>query len=196
LFIEIRQNYFDPLRKSSVNFCNSLIQKLFFQISDGFSLLEFECCIHNRESWIRGPDWRSSFSTGNCDSYLVRNWIPHQVGKNTRAQYLQEKNLSSEKISDKFRKFNIHKLFLEIRNFFWQVLMVLLSGNISANFSSEFLIETQFEKSVEFSEVRKFGKNSENFFCFFLLVKLRQGLVCRVWTWDWSEQLMRRWTGR
>jgi hypothetical protein len=30
---------------------------------------------------------------------------------------------------------------------------VLLAGKISANFSSEFLIGTQFEKSVEVSEV-------------------------------------------
>ncbi len=36
----------------------------------------------------------------------------------TRAWSYQEKNLSSEKFSDKFRKFNIHKFFSGNQNFF------------------------------------------------------------------------------
>jgi hypothetical protein len=63
---------------------------------------------------------------------------------------LSRKNLSSENFSDKFRKFNIDTFFLKI---FLTSFLVLLAGKISADFSSEFLIGTQSEKSVEFSEV-------------------------------------------
>jgi hypothetical protein len=34
---------------------------------------------------------------------------------------LLRKNLSSEKFSDKFRKFNNHEFYMKIRNFFRQV---------------------------------------------------------------------------
>jgi hypothetical protein len=71
---------------------------------------------------------------------------------------LSRKNMSSENFSDKFRKFNIHKFFLKIRNFSLTRFLVLLAGKISADFSSEFLIGTQFDKSVEFS-----FQMSENF---------------------------------
>jgi hypothetical protein len=61
----------------------------------------------------------------------------------------------SEKISDKF--------------------LVLLASRISSDFSSEFLIGTQFKKSVEFPEVQNFCQNSENF-SGFLLVGLSPGM--------------------
>jgi hypothetical protein len=65
---------------------------------------------------------------------------------------LSRKILSSEKLSDKFRNFFIYNVFLKIRYIFASFL-VLLAGYNSTDFSSEFLIGIQFEKSVEFTEV-------------------------------------------
>jgi hypothetical protein len=78
------------------------------------------------------------------------------------------KNASDlKKICDKFKKFYIHKFFLEIRKNsykFW----VLLAGKLFANFSLKVLIVTQFEKYVEIVKVRKFWQNYQDFSCLFV----------------------------
>jgi hypothetical protein len=62
----------------------------------------------------------------------------------------------------KFRKLNIHKFFLEIRNFF----STYFWCEMSATFFSDILIGTQFKKLVKFLEVRVFLQNYGNF-CWF-----------------------------
>jgi hypothetical protein len=67
---------------------------------------------------------------------------------------LSTKNLSSEKFSYKSRKFHNHNFFLKNQKFLQTSFLVLLAVKISADFYSEFLIRTQFEKSGIFRSLK------------------------------------------